>query len=100
MLHRQHAINPDFLNCLQAWYEYDNVGKEDTETQKVEELKMQQEAGGVQVVSLTWSRLDYLAMAASYSATLCGCCDVASETTHGGSSAGHHHLTRPNLCGQ
>jgi hypothetical protein len=40
------------------------------ETRKVEELKMQQEAGGVQVVSLTWARLDYLAMAASFSATL------------------------------
>jgi hypothetical protein len=67
---------------------------------KVEELKRQQEAGGVQVVPLTWAKLDYLAMAASFSATLCGCCDVASETTHVGSSAGRYHLTRPNLCGQ
>src|SRR5882762_10416254 len=61
------------------------------ETRKVEELKSQQEAEGVQVVSLM--RLKYLAMAASFSATLCGCCDVAGETTHVGSSTGCYHLT-------
>ena len=61
------------------------------ETWKVEELKSQQEAEGVQVVSLM--RLKYLAMAASFSATLCGCCDVAGETTHVGSSTGCYHLT-------
>jgi hypothetical protein len=79
MLHHQHKIDPDFINCLRAWCEYDDVGKEDTETQKVEALKSQQEAEGVQVVSLTWTRLKYLAMAASFSATLCGCCGTVNN---------------------
>jgi|SRR5882762_10778978 len=70
------------------------------ETWKVEELKSQQEAEGVQVVSLTWTKLKYLAMATSFSVTLCGCCDVAGKTTHVGSSAGRYHLTCPNLRGQ
>jgi hypothetical protein len=70
------------------------------ETRKVEELNSQQEAEGVQVVSLTWTRLEYLVMATSFSATLCGCCDVTGETTHVGSSAGRYHLTCPNFRGQ
>jgi len=70
------------------------------ETRKVEELKSQQEAEDVQVVSLTWTRLKYLAMAASFSATLRGCCDVAGETTHVGLSTGRYHLTCLNLRGQ
>jgi len=63
------------------------------ETWKVEELKSQQEAEGVQVVSLMWTRLKYLAMVASFPATLCGCCDIAGKTTHVGSSTGCYHLT-------